>query len=119
MKVWLDDMRTHPNGYERAYTTPQAIELLRTRQVTDLALDHDLGACKQCLADADGPIPYECEHNGTGYTVLCWLERQLMEDDWFPLPNITIHTDNGSARQKMQLAALSCKTIASLWGSKQ
>jgi hypothetical protein len=38
VKVWLDDLREAPPGWVRATTPEQAIELLRTGQVTETRL---------------------------------------------------------------------------------
>ena len=34
MKLYFDDERPTPEGWERAYTAPEAIELLKTGRVT-------------------------------------------------------------------------------------
>jgi len=86
MKVYLDDERTTPEGWTRTFTPKETIDLLKTRQVTELSLDHDLGD--------DAGI-------GTGYDVLLWLEEEMYNDITFPTPQITVHSANTSARIKM------------------
>ena len=88
MKVYLDDERVTPNGWVRAYWPEEVIELLKTGQVTELSLDHDLGD----------------DERGTGYTVLLWLEEQVAVHGMAPPPVLRVHSANSSARQKMDAA---------------
>ena len=87
MKVFLDDERETPDGWRRVYWPDEAIDLLRTGSVTELSLDHDLGD----------------DERGTGYDVLFWLEEQVIVHGFSP-PQITVHSANSSARQKMEAA---------------
>lgn len=87
MKVFLDDERATPQGWVRAFWPEEVIELLKTGQVTELSLDHDLG---------------DDEH-GTGYTALLWLEEEVAERGMAP-PKIHVHSANSSARLKMEAA---------------
>jgi hypothetical protein len=43
MKVYLDDERTTPEGWLRVYWPDEAIELLKSGDVMEISLDHDLG----------------------------------------------------------------------------
>lgn len=86
MKVYLDDERETPSGWERVYWPEEAIELLKTGNVTHVSLDHDLG---------------DDEH-GTGNDVLLWIEEAVFTTDFKP-PVITVHSANSSARIKMEL----------------
>lgn len=59
MKLWLDDVRSMPAGYDVwAKTADEAIEYLKTGQVTEISFDHDLGLDK------------------SGYDVAKWIEEQ-------------------------------------------
>ena len=89
MKIFLDDVRETPEGYVRCYWPQEVIELLKTNQVTELSLDHDLG---------DDSI-------GTGYDVLTWLEEQVFCHSFTPPPVIKVHSANPVAKQRM-LAAI-------------
>ncbi|MBD3261421.1 MAG: hypothetical protein GF334_07030 [Candidatus Altiarchaeales archaeon] len=84
MKVYLDDKRSEPTGWERVYWPDEAIELLKTGRVAEISLDHDLGD----------------DQRGTGYDVIKWIEEATATQGFDP-PKIHIHTDNASARQKM------------------
>jgi len=88
MKLWLDDMRPAPDGWEHVLWPQDAIKFLKNGDVTHLSLDHDLGD----------------DERGTGYDVLLWIEQETMLDGFIP-PDITVHSANVSAKQKM-LAAI-------------
>ena len=90
MKVWLDDRRPEPAGWVRCYTPEQVIELLQTRSVTELSLDHDLG-----LLDGS--------RERTGYDVLLWIEQHAAQG--YAPPRIHVHSANPVAHQRM-LAAI-------------
>ena len=87
MKIFLDDERATPPGWVRAYWPEEVIALLKDNPVTELSLDHDLGD----------------DERGTGYTVLLWLEEQVVLHGRTP-PKIRVHSANASARLKMQAA---------------
>ena len=54
MKIFLDDERPTPNGWIGLRWPEEVIELLTTKNVTEISLDHDLGD----------------DAHGTGYDVL-------------------------------------------------
>lgn len=82
MKLYLDDERTTPEGWCRAFTAKECINILNTGEVTVVSLDHDLGT-KQ-----------------TGMTVLDWIAEQVHCHDFDP-PEILIHTANVAAKGPM------------------
>jgi hypothetical protein len=94
-KVFLDDMRDTPDGWVRAYWPEEVIELLKTGNVVELSLDHDLG---------------DDEH-GTGNAVLLWLEEQVVCHGFKP-PKIAVHSANPPARMKMDAAINSIERYA-------
>lgn len=95
MNVYLDDERDAPEGWVRTYTPEETIALLKTGQVKQLSLDHDLGTGQ----------------HGNGYDVLLWLEWEVAVNGFQP-PKIYIHTANPSAAQKMKAAAKSILNFA-------
>lgn len=101
MKVYLDDVRDTPTGYVRCYWPSEVIELLKSREVTHLSLDHDLG---------DDVVRHGT--GGTGYDVLSWLEETVFYDHTFPLPEITIHSANSSAVLRMRAAVDQIQRLA-------
>lgn len=86
MKVYLDDERETPEGWVRVYWPEEAIEMLKTGNVTELSLDHDLGN----------------DDHGTGYDVVLWIEEAVIVNNFKP-PIIKVHSANSSARHKMEL----------------
>jgi hypothetical protein len=97
MKVYLDDAREAPQGWVRAYTPDEVIRLLKSGQVEQLSLDHDLGG--------DDTI-------GTGYTVLKWIEYEVAVNGFVPPPIIKVHSANPSVRLKMEQAIESIMRLA-------
>ena len=95
MKVYLDDERPTPEGWSCARWPEEVIEMLKTGEVTELSLDHDLGD----------------DERGTGYDVVLWIERAVALDGFKP-PLISVHSANTSARQKMELGIESIERLA-------
>ena len=87
MKVYMDDERETPEGWVRTYDVETTIQCLKTREVTDLSLDNDLG-----------------EGQEEGYKVVDWLEETVYFDDTFPMPTVTVHSANASRVQYMRRA---------------
>ena len=91
MKIFLDDVRETPEGYERTYTVKETIEWIIKAQTEDfkievLSLDNDLG-----------------EGLEEGYKVLDWLEEKAFGELFFIIPmDIKIHSANPVARRRMQ-----------------
>lgn len=101
VKLWLDDRlddpevtdRHTPPGWVGVKTPEEAILLIKTGQVEEMSLDHDLG-----LTD-----------DRTGYTVLKWLEEVVITEAFVPPRVIKIHTDNGPGRSNMEAALRSIR----------
>ncbi|MCZ4653834.1 hypothetical protein O4157_20745 [Gordonia amicalis] len=53
MKLWVDDLRTPPDGWAWAKTSAEAIGMLTDHAVTEPSLDHDLGGRRH---DASGGV---------------------------------------------------------------
>lgn len=87
MKVWLDDERPAPEGWIQITTAHEAIAALKTKKVTQISLDHDLGLTA----------------NGTGYEVACHIE---LASFMMTLPRLvwTVHTQNPVGRVKITVA---------------
>jgi hypothetical protein len=95
MKVFLDDERPTPEGWQRVYWPADAIRLLKTGAVKELSLDHDLGD----------------DSRGTGYDVVVWIEEAVAHRGFIP-PKITIHSANTSAAQKMRAGVAAIEKLA-------
>lgn len=107
MKVWLDDMRKEPVGYILAKTVEEAKNLLLNNEVTEMSLDHDLGACTTCLngqtidewlVNSNFQSMPNCTHMGTGYDLVCWME----ENNIWPKYKPKVHSANPVGRLRMQ-----------------
>jgi hypothetical protein len=104
--LWLDDIRPAPFGYKHAKTVEEAQTILRTEPVQSASLDHDLGACKSCWSGTPEEwLTYHscqsmpnCEHFGTGYTLVKWME----ETDIWPEEMPKVHSRNAYGRQRME-----------------
>ncbi|MDQ0190619.1 cyclic-phosphate processing receiver domain-containing protein [Alicyclobacillus cycloheptanicus] len=79
IKLFLDDMRTCPDGYVLARNYDECILMLTACEVEVLSLDHDLGAAR------------------TGYDVAKWI----VEKNRWP-KQICFHTSNPVGRRNMQ-----------------
>lgn len=87
MKLYLDDERKTPEGWERAYHVHEVIEKLKTGKVEMLSLDNDLGSGEP-----------------EGYEAICWIEKEVFTNPSFVPPTILIHTANRAAKDRMMLA---------------
>lgn len=109
INLWLDDMRPAPAGWVHVRTDQEARAYLAKGIVARASLDHDLGACAACL---NGSSPEEwlvrsgmqsmphCEHFGTGYTLVCWME----ETGHWPKEWTHVHSANPVGRERMNAA---------------
>jgi hypothetical protein len=94
-KIWLDDLDEAPPGWIRAYWPDEVIALLETGAVTELSLDHDLGD----------------DERGTGYHVVLWIEEAVALRGFKPPAKISVHSDNWSARPKMEAGIRKIKQL--------
>ena len=84
INLYVDDLRDCPEGFQVARTMEEAIEILETKQVNILSLDHDLGE------DSQGNLL------PTGYDLVkLFCERGLHAN------KIYLHTDNPVGRDNM------------------
>ena len=92
MKIWLDDIRDAPKGYEHCHSVNEAITIIREKKSEAIEIidcDHDLGDYA-----SDG---------GDGIKLLDWLAEQ---GTYYP---IRLHTMNSVGRENMQ------RTIDRYW----
>jgi hypothetical protein len=84
MKLFLDDERQTPPGWQRSETAWETIWFLEHEDVTHLSLDHDLG---------DGPAYGESPGNGND--VAKWIEEQAVNEKFTLIPQfINCHSSN-------------------------
>lgn len=96
LRVYLDDERPTPEGWVGARWPEDVIALIQKGGVEIVSLDHDLGD----------------DARGTGYDVITWLERETHENPQFIAPKVLIHTQNPSARLRMELGRTHLARIA-------
>jgi len=99
IKVYLDDdliYRPTPKGWVRALSAPEAIAYLRSANVSEISLDHDLGP--------------EDSGVGCGNDVIVWIEEHVALHGFVP-PKILVHTANVSTRPKMLAGIESIKRL--------
>lgn len=88
MRVWLDDERPMPDGFDtHVKTAAEAVLLLQTGDVTFLSFDHDLGN----------------PDNGTGYQVASWVEKNAFEGR-LPRFEWAVHSANPVGARSMTAA---------------
>ena len=110
IKLWLDDVRPAPAGWHHVKTITEAKSLFEAGVVTHASLDHDLGACETCLAGrtydewlaSTGYMSApHCEHFGTGYDLVCWMEETGI---WPKEAPPRVHSANPAGAKRMWLA---------------
>lgn len=107
--LWLDDLRPAPAGWTHAKTVAEAQALLEHEDVDMASLDHDLGACDQCMGGrsvgewmaewAYQSMPH-CDHAGTGYTLVCWMRDTGLKPRQKPF----VHSANPDGARRMRQA---------------
>lgn len=103
MNLWLDDVRPAPIGWTHVTTVDAAKALLVTGDVAKASLDHDLGACEDCMTTwreslvVNNAMP-NCDHFGTGYNLCTWMA----ETGHWPKEKPTVHSANPVGRARMQ-----------------
>lgn len=93
MKLFLDDMRRPPFGWDRVLTADECIVTLVSRRVEELSLDHDLH--EEHYNTSLDPSTYL---HKTGMAVVEWLI--LAEAKMWP-PVIYVHSLNEKGRNEM------------------
>lgn len=87
MKLYIDDVRSCPEGWVAARTAEEAIRELRHNNVEEISFDHDLGP------------------GMTGYDVACEIERIVAVGGGFPrFPKWKIHSSNPVGRKNIERA---------------
>jgi hypothetical protein len=88
VKVWLDDRRSpypRPEEWVWVRTPAEAIRLLKTGEVNELSLDHDLGL-------------WEGDRELTGYDVVTWIERAVATERFVPLAELQRWLERSASR---------------------
>lgn len=101
LRIWLDDIRTPPDGWTWVKTAREAIDYISTGDVAEISLDHDLGT-------PDEP-------DNSGYTVANFIEGaaclgEITRIRW------NTHTSNPVGRTNMEAAL---KKADAFWDSRE
>jgi hypothetical protein len=96
IRLWLDDTRKPPFGYEWVKTADECIQFLKDHHVLLVSLDHDLADEHYAYADGSKEIPRDQLKEKTGYEVLEWTHEF---DAW--VPEIHVHSLNAKGVQDM------------------
>ena len=101
MKVWHDDVRAAPEGWVRARNNDEAKRLLLTGEVTEISLDHDLGAddAEQFERDSEewwNAMARAGQSVETGFSLVEWM----CQTGNVP-PKVTIHSWNPAGADRM------------------
>lgn len=91
MKIYLDDVRTPPEGYTLVRDAHSAIDIITDAwdMISEISLDHDLGDEATC---------------GSGYQVVCEIEDFVYNTRPSHLPYIHVHSANPIGRRRMEFA---------------
>lgn len=100
-RLWLDDVRPAPVGWTRATTVAEAVYAMERFKVVEASLDHDLGACKHCLAKGgEAAATLHCPHVPDGYAFVQWMA----EHGRWPAAKPRVHSLNPSGAAAMRQA---------------
>jgi len=94
MKLWHDDIRPAPEGWEWARTNDDAIAYLEKFDVTEISMDHDLGL--DYLESGPDTINLMGEGDATGFHLAQWM----CYNEKLPA-KITVHSWNVVGAQRM------------------
>ena len=94
MKLWIDDIRTPPIGYDLwARNYDEAIKFIteHRNQITRISFDHDIAS-------------YDDYGNElTGYAIAVYIEQEVYYEDIDPksIHEIQVHSSNASGNRKI------------------
>ena len=103
MNLYVDDLRPCPDGWLPARTVADAKLQLMRDDIEAVALDHDMGACADCVAAGThvGESWHDwCPHVEDGYSLVQWM----IEHGRVPA-TVRVHTMNPVGLRRM-IAAL-------------
>lgn len=96
--MWLDDVRPAPEGWVHVTSVEEAKRWLLSGRVEKASLDHDLGACDNCIrTDFRCAAKLGCPHVPNGYDLVCWMH----DNNVWPRKRPSVHSANPIGKQKM------------------
>lgn len=98
IKIWLDDLRKMPPGYDiQAFTSEEAIAIITHYNIDCISFDHDLGDEEEC---------------GNGYAVAKFIEELAFKKLIKPI-KCQIHSSNPCGAKNIIAAITSANKF---WG---
>lgn len=99
MKLFIDDIRQAPDGWERRRTITDAIRLLHNGVVEELSLDHDIchGILGNDIEDGGHGKICTCPEN---YSSLAYVVAMMNQE--FRPKKIYLHSANPHGRKNMK-----------------
>lgn len=96
MKLYVDDLRQCPEGWQLARTVTEAIRILDTQRVTHVSLDHDISHG----VEVNGLTRlYPC---GETFEPVARFIGMMVEASGEIGPQVTLHTANPVGAEKMR-----------------
>lgn len=89
MKLYVDDVRNAPEGWELCRTITRAIELLATQKVTEVSLDFDAGYHRE---NGDGSFSFVDSEN---FSPIAWFISYMPREI---RPKVHVHSWNSMSR---------------------
>lgn len=102
MRVFHDDLRPAPDGWEWARTNDEAKVMLKTGEVEAISLDYDMGLHEVDPEAAAGDPSYYYHLRGTDADNGMRLVEWMVEQDLVP-KQVTIHSWNTTGARSMYL----------------
>lgn len=103
VRLYLDDVRKCPVGWTLARSVAEAIDVMKQWTVVEASLDHDLGACDECLLREEVAAlaangAFLCPHIPNGMEFVRWMKRTGV----WPQNKPTVHSANGGEAPRMR-----------------
>jgi hypothetical protein len=103
MKLWIDDIRAAPEGWQQARNVTDAIKTLARfgNEITEISLDHDI-SLPVSVSGEYKPFPSEETFQAVAYYMVKFWELELAKGNT-QKPTITIHTANPVGGKELSL----------------
>lgn len=102
MKLYIDDIRPAPEGWQQARTVTDAIRILSMFDVEEVSLDHDISYAVE-VAGTQRPFPSPENFTAVAYFLKQrYLYPHSSQNSW-NVPKVTIHSANPIGAQEIEL----------------
>ncbi len=111
MKLWVDDLYKAPEGWHWVRTVTEAIRILGTWDVEEVALDHDICHYETVLIDSQqGEFPFQFACQETFEAVAWFIREKYARGGDYP-KKVTIITSNGTGAEVIKAILSPCRGI--------